>query len=90
MSSVVNLWLLLSGGHALSPELGGIAISPIPSVSGHEQKWEETLSQVPSGQTVELRNYTGSLGFSSEMVRADRGGADSRESGHLGYPYEKS
>lgn len=55
----------------LSPGLGGIAISPVPSVAAHGQKWEETVSQVPAGKTVELTNYMGNLGFSSEMVGED-------------------
>lgn len=55
----------------LSPGQGGIAISPVPSVSAHGQKWEETVSQVPAGKAVELTNYMGNLGFSSEMVGKD-------------------
>lgn len=55
----------------LSPRQGGIAISPVPSVSAHGQKWEETVSQVPAAKAVELTNYMGNLGFSSEMVGED-------------------
>lgn len=64
----VSLRLLLSGGYALSPGLDGIAISSIPSVAEHEQKWEGPLNQVPAGKTVELTNYTHHPGLSSEMV----------------------
>lgn len=35
------------------------------------QKWEETLSRVPAGKAVELTNYMGNVGFSSEMVGED-------------------
>ena len=75
----VSLWLLLSGGHALSPGLGGIALSPIPSVAEHEQKWEQPLSQVPAGKTVELTNYTYNQGFSSEMVGEGEGEANNTQ-----------
>lgn len=47
----------------LSPGRGGIAISPVPSVAAHGQKWEETVSQVPAGKAVELPNCKGNLDF---------------------------
>lgn len=46
----------------------GLLFRPVPSVALHGQKREETLSQVPAGKAVELTNYMGNLGFSSEMV----------------------
>lgn len=49
---------MLSGEHALSVGLGGIAISPMSSVAEHEQEWEEPLNQVPAGKTVVSVNYT--------------------------------
>lgn len=69
----------------LSPWLDGIAISAILSVSGHGQKGEKTLSQVPVEKTVEFTNSTGNMGNFSEMVGEDGGDEDSRESGHFVY-----
>lgn len=70
---------MLSGEHALSAGLGGIAISPMPSVAEHEQEWEEPLNQVPAGKTVVSINYIHDPGFSSEMVGEDGGDANNRQ-----------
>jgi hypothetical protein len=71
------LWLLLSGGHALSPGLGEIVISPASSVADHEQNGRNL--RVRFLQRRQLTNYICNPGFSSDIVGEDGGEANNRQ-----------